>query len=157
MATVRVATPADVPALVRVINLAYRVEDFFIDGDRTTEADVRAKMAAPDAWFLAVDGDEGALAAAVYLEIVDGRGHFALLSVAPSHQKRGLARLLIDAVEARCRAAGCRALDIEVVDLRAELPAFYARFDFAPTGTAPFPDPHKLTRPASLMRMSKGL
>lgn len=157
MAAVRIATSSDVSELVRIVNLAYRVEDFFINGNRTTDAEIRNKLATPGASFLVVDGDAAALAAAVYFEIRGDRGYFAMLSVDPAHQKRGLARLLIEAIVDRSRTAGCRSLDIEVVDLRAELPAFYRQFDFVATGTAPFPDPHKLTRPAHLVRMSKEL
>jgi GNAT superfamily N-acetyltransferase len=161
---VRVATPSDVSQLVRIINLAYRVEDFFINGNRTSAEDIRGKIAKPGAAFFVVDapadasaGDAGSLAAAAYFEIRGDRGYFAMLSVDPAHQKQGLARRLIQHMENRSRAAGCRALEIEVVDLRAELPAFYQRFKFTPVGTAPFPDPHKLTQPAHLVLMVKEL
>src|SRR5262245_28983235 len=115
-------------------------------------------MARPDASFLVVDDtDSCRLAAAVYVEIRGERGYFAMLSVDPAAQHRGLGRALISAVEDHCRDAGCRVLDIEVVDLRQELPAFYTRLGFAPTGEAPFPDPHKLRRPAKLVVMSKAI
>jgi len=154
----RVASAQDVPELVRVINLAYRVEDFFIDGDRTNDNDVRRRMTRPHAAFLVLDGTEpGALAAAVYTEIRGERGYFGMLSVDPAFQHRGLARTLIGAVEDRCRAAGCTVLDIEVVDLREELPPFYRRFGFTTAGEAPFTDPGKLKRPAHLVVMTKGL
>src|SRR6476659_10550436 len=115
----RYATPGDIPELVRIINLAYRVEDFFVDGDRTDSADVKSRMEAPGACFIVADSPDGrALAAGVWVEVHDRRGHFAVLSVDPAYQGRGLARLLIDAVEDHCRKEGCSALDIEVVDLR---------------------------------------
>ena len=148
----------DAPALVRVINLAYRVEDFFVAGDRTDEADVRRRMAKPHAAFLVLDGpDSDGLAAAVYVEIRGSRGYFGMLSVDPAQQQRGLGRAMIAAVEDRCRAAGCRFLDIEVVNLRDELPPFYDRFGFKPTGEAPFTDPAILRRPAHLVVMTKPL
>ena len=154
----RVATPGDVAALVRLINAAYRVEDFFINGDRTNERDVRARLEAPGAAFLVIDAPAGAgLAGAVYVEIRGDRGYFGLLSVDPARQKQGLGRKLVEAVESHCRAAGCRVLDIDVVNLRQELPAFYAALGFVPAGTAPFPDPAKLTRPAHLVMMTKPL
>ncbi len=154
----RYATSKDIPELVRVINLAYRVEDFFIDGDRTNAADVQARMEAPESCFIVVDSDkDDSLAAAVFVDIHDNRGHFAVLSVDPACQGKGLARLLIDAVEKHCRDAGCHSLDIEVVNLRLELPAFYEKFGFKPDGTAPFPSNEKLTRDAHLMLMSKPL
>ncbi|HXV17710.1 MAG TPA: GNAT family N-acetyltransferase [Gemmatimonadaceae bacterium] len=154
----RYATPKDIPELVRIINLAYRVEDFFIDGDRTNTADVKSRMETPGACFIVVDSDNSdQLAGAVFVDIHENRGHFAVLSVDPAFQGRGLARTLIDAVEKHCRDAGCTALDIEVVNLRLELPAFYTRFGFTPNGTAIFPDTDKLTRDAHLMLMSKPL
>jgi GNAT superfamily N-acetyltransferase len=151
----RLATAGDVPALVRLINRAYRVEDFFIDGDRTHQADVRERMARPHGCFVVIDDAPGALAGAVYVEVRAGRGYFGMLSVDPDRQGRGLGRTLVLAAEAHCRAAGCQVLDIDVVNLRQELPAFYAAFGFAPRGTAPFPDPHKLRRDAHLVTMSK--
>lgn len=115
---VRVATLADIPEIVRVTNAAYRVEDFFIDGDRA---------------------------------------YFGMLSVAPAHQKTGLARKLIDAVEARARERGCRILEIDVVNLRTELPAFYDAMGFTATGEAPFLKGHKLKKPVHMVLMEKAL
>jgi GNAT superfamily N-acetyltransferase len=154
----RVATEADVAELVRVINLAYRVEDFFIDGDRTDAAGVLERMRRPAAEFLVVDaGEPGRLAAVVYLEQRGERGYFGMLSVDPTVQRRGLGRRLVAAAEARCRERGCVALDLDVVDLRLELPAYYAALGFQPAGTAPFKDVHKLKRPAVMLLMSKPL
>ena len=155
---VRLANRDDIPALVRLINAAYRVEDFFIQGDRTTERDIQARLEAPHAAFLVIDGPApGGLAGAVYVEIRGHRGYFGLLSVDPVRQGQGLGRALVHAAEAHCRAAGCQALDIDVVNLRRELPAFYARFGFSPTGTTPFPAPDKLRQEAHLVLMTKPL
>ena len=155
---IRSAAPPDVAELVRVINLAYRVEDFFITGNRTNESDVRARLAKANAGFLVVEDPPGRLSGAVYVEVRGERGYLGMLSVDPPCQNRGIGRRLIAAVEARCRQAGCRYLDLDVVNLREELPAFYERFGFALTGvTAPFPDPHKLRRDAHLVIMSKPL
>ena len=154
----RLATTDDIPALVRLINAAYRVEDFFINGDRTSERDIRSRLESPHAAFLVIDGPiAGEPAGTVYVETRGTRGYFGMLSVDPARQKQGLGRALVDAVEAHCRAAGCRSLDIEVVDLRLELPPYYAALGFRPSGTAPFPDPTKLTRAAHLLLMTKPL
>lgn len=151
--TPRVAAPADIPEIVRVTNAAYRVEDFFIDGDRTSAEEVAEKMAAANSVFLVADALAG-LAASVYVEVRGDRGYFGMLSVDPAHQKRGHSKALIAAVEAHCRAAGCVALDIDVVNLRQELPAFYDALGFTVTGTAPFLNTHA-TRPAHLITMSR--
>lgn len=154
----RYATTDDIPEIVRIINAAFRVEDFFIDGDRTNEADIAARMAEPDVRFLVVDAPEsGALAATVLMDIHGDRGHFAMLSVDPPFQGKGLSRLLMNAVEDYCREAGCKALDIEIVNLREELPAFYAANGFTRVTTLPFPDKGKLRRDAHMVRMTKRL
>lgn len=157
----RAATSADLHEIVRVTNAAYRVEDFFIDGDRTDLGEVAAKMSGAHACFLVVDASEAGgtagLAGSAYVEIRGDRGYFGMLSVDPAHQKTGVSRVLLDAIEAYCRTAGCVALDIDVVNLREELPAFYARMGFVATGTAPFNKGHALKQPAHLITMSKAL
>lgn len=154
----RYATQKDIPNLVRIINIAYRVEDFFVDGDRTNVDDVKSRMETPDACFIVIDSPgTSSLAAVVWVDVHENRGHFAVLSVDPAFQGKGLARVLIDAVEAHCRKAGCEWLDIEVVNLRHELPPFYAKFGFEPNGTAVFTDIGKLKRDAHLNLMTKSL
>lgn len=154
----RQAGPEDVPSLVRLINTAFRVEDFFVLGDRTTDQDIRARLEAPGAAFLVIDSPvAGELAAAVFVETHGKRGHFALLAVDPARQKQGLGRALVDAVEAHCRSAGCEALDLDIVNLREELPAFYSGLGYVATGTSAFPDPQKLRRDAHFVSMTKPL
>ena len=152
----RRAGEADVPALVALINRAYRVEDFFAYGDRTSEADVRARMGQPGAAFLVLEDDQG-LAGAVFVRVTGDRGFFAMLAVDPTRQKQGLGRRLLEAVEAHCRAAGCRHLDMDMLSVRQELPAFYARFAFEPYDTAPFDEPSKLPQPIHYVLMTKRL
>jgi ribosomal protein S18 acetylase RimI-like enzyme len=156
--TVRTATEADIPELVRVINAAYRVEDFFIDGDRTNPQDILERMSDPAMKIIVVDRDgSGSLAGCVLVDVHGARGHFAMLSVDPPLQGKGIARILLNSVEDHCRSEGCDALDLEIVDLREELPAFYEALGFRPVSTAPFPEQRKLTRPAHLVIMSKAL
>ncbi|MCA9764603.1 MAG: GNAT family N-acetyltransferase [Gemmatimonadetes bacterium] len=154
----RRASHADVTEIVRVVNAAYRVEDFFIRGDRTSAEDVRARMARPGAEILVLDDETpGRLAGLVYLERRPGALWFGMLSVDPVKQGRGIARRLIGAVEVQARAEGLARVEIDVVDLRTELPAFYARLGYVQVGERPFPDPHKLTRPARMLVFRKRL
>jgi len=158
MMITRPATIGDVPALVQLINAAYCVEEFFVHGDRTNPEYVTAHIGIPHGGFLVIDGeDKMKLAGAVYAEVRGDRGYFGLLSVDPTQQKQGLGRALVKAAEDYCRAKGCHALDIEVVNLRSELPAFYARFGFTPFDTAPFPHPGRLKQQAHLVLMTKSL
>ena len=157
-ARVRGATGEDVPALTRLINTAYRVEAFFIRGDRTSEGEVQGWIESPGSGFLVLETIEPRrLVGAVYVEIRPAGGYFGLLSVDPDVQGKGFGRLLVEAAEAHCRAAGCGELTITVVNLRTELPTFYAKFGYQPDGTVPFPAPHKLTQPVHLVVMRKAL
>jgi GNAT superfamily N-acetyltransferase len=151
---VRRATAADAPAITGLVNRAYVVERFFIDGDRTTLQEVSGMMAR--GLFLVGEID-GTPVAVVYVEVRGGRGYFGLLSVEPSRQGQGLGRLLVDEAEAYCRAAGCQAMDIHVVDLRSELPPFYRRLGYNEVGSQPFPDADKAKLPCRFIVMSKPL
>jgi predicted N-acetyltransferase YhbS len=151
----RTAGPADAGAVTALINAAYQVERFFVDGDRTSEDEVRRHMA--KGTFLVAEQDDGAPIGCVYTEQRGDRGYFGLLAVDPAQHGKGVGRTLIAAAEARFLRAGCRAVDISVVDLRTELPPFYRRLGYVETGTAPFPDPDKATRPCHFILMSKPL
>ncbi len=158
MTTVREATSEDIPELVRIINAAFRVEDFFVNGDRTNRVDIAKRMSDPAVRFLVVDApDSRGLAAGVQVDVHGQRGHFGMLAVDPEFQRRGLSRVLMNAVEEYCRAAGCKDLEIEVVNLREELSAFYDAMGFVSIDTAPFPDTSKLRREAHMVRMTKRL
>jgi ribosomal protein S18 acetylase RimI-like enzyme len=97
------------------------------------------------------------LTAAVCIDVHGERGHFAMLSVDPASQGKGLGRAMIVAVENHCRHAGCTVLDLEVVNLREELPPFYEALGFARAETAEFTPASKLRREAHLIRMTKPL
>lgn len=154
----RQGTEQDIPEVVRVINSAFRVEDFFINGDRTNAGDISARMADPDVRFFVVESDQpDGLAGVVIVEVHGHRGHFAMLSVDPQFQGRGLGRLLMNEVERHCRESACEFLDLDVVNLREELPAFYEAMGFLAVDTAPFPDTEKLTRDAHMVHMTKSL
>ena len=47
--------------------------------------------------------------------------------------------------------------DFAIINLRTELPAFYARFGFVQVGTAEMGDQHKLKQPCYRLSMSKPL
>jgi N-acetylglutamate synthase-like GNAT family acetyltransferase len=149
---VRTADPADAPAIAGLVNRAYRVEDFFIDGDRTDETEVGAKMAT-GRWL--VLEEDGALVGCVYVEITGDRVYFGPLAIDPARQGGGRGRTLIDAVAGLGRAAGARHLDLTVVSVRAELVPFYQRLGFRPVGTSPFPDTDKLKQPVHFVHYTR--
>jgi len=158
--SVRRATSSDTIALVRLINRAYVAEAHIFDGERTDEAEIRERLARPNACFLVIDdeqnGDSVGLAAAVYVELRGVRGYFGMLSVDPDRQGRGLGRTLIAAAEAHCSAAGCAHMDIDVVDQRPELPGFYSALGYSTRGSTPFSNP-RCKLPVSMIHMAKQL
>ena len=131
--TVRVATRDDAPALARIISQAFEVERFFKVGDRTNPGEVAGLMR--DGEFLVLEDPPGTLAGCVYVKRRrQSRSYFGMLSIDPALQGRGLGRALVDEVESRARAAGCRYMDIQVVNLREGLPPFYRRLGYVETG-----------------------
>jgi GNAT superfamily N-acetyltransferase len=158
----RRATLTDVPELVRVINLAYRVEAEMFHGERTSDADVRDRLARPNAVFLVIPDDvagaaPGTLAASVCVETRGDHGFFGMLAVHPNRQGRGLGRALVRAAEAHSRALGCTHMDLDVVDLRSELTTFYDSLGYAPVGESDYPHPEQTMRPVRLIHMTKAL
>jgi len=152
---VRPATDSDIPAIVRVTNLAYAVETF-IDGTRTDESDVARHMSSGR--FLLAEDEQG-IAASVYVEINSGRGYFGMLSVDPVRQGTGLGRVMIEAAERFAREHGCTHMDITVLSLRTELPPFYRKFGYREIGTEPFllEAGRQLSEPCHCILMEKPL
>jgi GNAT superfamily N-acetyltransferase len=153
---IREARPEYAPAIAALVNLAYRVEDFFKIGDRTDADEIRS-IIERDRFLVVEDADR--LVACAYLAIEGERGHFGMLSVHPEAQGGGLARTLIEHMEQTCAAGGCRYLDLEYVNLREELPTMYRRLGFEVTGEEPWPAEHlhRISRPAHFITMSKAL
>lgn len=151
--SLRPAVPDDAEDIARLINAAYQVERFFVDGDRTSPDEVRSLLGG-GAFLLASDGT-GTPAGCVYVQVRGPRGYFGLLAVDPGHQGQGIGRKLVAAAEDHCRAAGCTVMDLQVVDVRAELPPLYRSLGYTESGTAPFTSPSKV--PCRFVLMSKAL
>lgn len=154
--TVRMATRDDVPAIVSLVNRAFEVELFFLNGDRTSVENVTEMMA--KGVYLLGESD-GLLLGCVYFEKRGDRAYFGMLSVEPALKGSGLGRLLIETVEDHARKQGCLAMDITVVNLRTELPPYYRRFGYEISGELPPPELMRARSkmPCHLVRMSKSL
>jgi GNAT superfamily N-acetyltransferase len=97
----RIATSADVPAIIPLVNAAFAVETF-LDGTRTDRERMTTMMQRGE--FLVAEEEPGQLVATVYIERRnDGRGHFGMLAVDPLRQGSGIGRVMIEAAEDRCR------------------------------------------------------
>ena len=154
-ASVRRAADSDVPAITRLVNRAYQVEDFFVDGDRIAEREVAALAEANQ--LVVLDGAGGGLAAAIQVDPSGERGYFGLLSVDPDFQGLGLGRRMVAVAEALCEAMGCRTMALRVVNIREDLAPWYRRLGYRETGAIePFNDP-RAKRPCHFVEMAKPL
>jgi GNAT superfamily N-acetyltransferase len=149
------ATEADVPDIVRIVNAAYRVEDFFKIGDRTDEREVRATLREHH-FILAID-EAGATAGCVEVHADGDHGYFGMLSVEPDRQKTGLGAALVGEAERFALARGCIAMDLTYVNVREELPGFYERFGYRTTGASPWERDEPTRFPVHFVNMSKEL
>jgi ribosomal protein S18 acetylase RimI-like enzyme len=150
----REAAADEVDAIVLLINRAFAIESFFKSGDRTNPEQVR-KMMQDGKFLLLIDG--GAIVACVWLKITGERGYLGTLSVDPERQKSGLGTRMMREAEEYFRAAGCKVVDIRLVNLRTELPAIYRKFGFVETGMQSAEVIKSATRPIHFITMSKKL
>jgi GNAT superfamily N-acetyltransferase len=151
---IRVAEISEAEGIVTLINDAFRIEKFFVDGDRINLGQVRSFFSKGE--FLVSDG-EGAPAGCVYVELRGERAYFGLLSIDPERQRAGLGARLVGAAEAWAREKGCRYMDLRIVNLREELPGFYRRMGYVEDGTEPFPKDTPTKLPCHFVNMSKPL
>lgn len=152
---VRLAAPADAAKITDVINAAFRIaEGFFVDGPRISQAEVE-QLLEKGTFLLAEAGD--VLNGCVYVELRGERSYLGLLSVNPACQQSGLGSLLMLEAENHCRQRGSRFMDIYIVNLRTELPAFYQRRGYVENGTTPFPPNIATKVPCHFINMSKPL
>jgi GNAT superfamily N-acetyltransferase len=143
----------DAEGITALINAAFRkAESFFVDGDRIDLESVRGLIAKGE--FL-ISQENAALQGCVYLERRGERAYMGLLSVDTKLQKAGIGSALMQAAEEHCRKAGCRFMDLRIVNLRTENHAFYNRRGFVETGTEPFPIELNPKVPCHFINMSK--
>ena len=154
----RIAEPTDVEALVCLINAAFLVERFFIEGDRIHAGEVR-KLMGTGQFLVAKDvaHDDDGICGCVYVEPRGDRAYLGLLSIDPSRQRNGLGSRLVTAAEEHARAANIRHMDLRIVNLRQELPEFYRKLGYVFTGTSPFPPDVTTKQPCHFINMSKPL
>lgn len=147
--TFRTATPADAVLIASLVESAYRgdasragwtTEADFLHGRRTDVTEIEALLTGPHGRFVLFErGDE--ILASCYIERQGPVCYFGMFSVHPPAQGTGIGRLVIEEVEriARDEWASER-VEMTVIDIRAELIAWYERRGYVRTGkTKPFP------------------
>ncbi|MFF8831461.1 GNAT family N-acetyltransferase [Streptomyces sp. NPDC015131] len=145
----RDATEADVPALVELVESAYRgdssragwtTEADILDGQRTDPEGVREVITSPGSRLLVVER-AGTIVACCQLEHRGDAAYFGMFAVRPGLQGGGLGRRVLTAAERLAADAwGAREMHMTVISVREELIAWYERRGYRRTGrTSPFP------------------
>ena len=147
---IRDAGTADIPALHRLIESAYRgevsragwtTEADLLAGQRTDPEDLASILADPAQAMLTAWRGDDLLGCILIADRGEGAGYFGMLSVRPTLQGGGLGRRLVEAAhEALAGRFGARRVRISVFPQRESLIEWYRRLGYAPTGdTLPFP------------------
>lgn len=155
MIPVRLARSDDAPAIVALVNSAYRgdssrvgwtTEADLLGGQRTDEIAIRDFIAgAPQQRMLLSEDLEGSLQACVQLQNRGDHAYLGMLTIRPTLQASGLGRALLASAEHDVRAAwGSSRMVMTVIEQRDELIAWYERRGYARTGEKaafPYGDP----------------
>ncbi|GAA0671131.1 GNAT family N-acetyltransferase [Kitasatospora atroaurantiaca] len=145
----RKAVADDVPALVALVESAYRgeasragwtTEADLLDGQRTDANGVAEAIAGPDGVVLVAER-AGELLACCQLERRGAAAYFGMFSVRPERQGGGLGRAVLAHAERVAREEwGAAELEMTVIAQREDLIAWYERRGFRRTGVySPFP------------------
>ncbi|MFC1431705.1 GNAT family N-acetyltransferase [Streptacidiphilus sp. N1-3] len=139
----RTAVPDDVPALVDLIESAYRgdssragwtTEANLLEGRRTDRDEVAAVIARPGSRMLAVERDSE-LIACCQLEHRGDHAYFGMFAVRPTLQGGGLGKVIIaEAERFALDEWGVAEMHMTVISLREELVAWYVRRGYVRTG-----------------------
>ncbi|MEO3756125.1 GNAT family N-acetyltransferase [Streptomyces sp. B6B3] len=148
----RVATEVDVPALVELVESAYRgdtsrvgwtTEADLLDGQRTDPEEVRAVIAAPGSLLLVAERSAELLACCQLERLPEpaAAAYFGMFAVRPELQGTGVGRLVLAEAERRARADwGAAEMRMKVISAREDLIAWYVRRGYRRTGEiSPFP------------------
>jgi ribosomal protein S18 acetylase RimI-like enzyme len=151
MLSFRSATSADVPAIVWLVDSAYRgeasragwtTEADLLDGQRTDAEAVAEMLREPGSTVLLAEETGGKLVGCCRLERRPAaEAYFGMFSVQPLRQGEGVGRQLLAEAERIARDDWAAAMMImTVIAQRAELIAWYERRGYRRTGeTEPFP------------------
>ncbi|MFB8030015.1 MULTISPECIES: GNAT family N-acetyltransferase [unclassified Streptomyces] len=147
--TFRDATEDDVPALVLLVESAYRgdasragwtTEADILQGRRTDADGVREVLAVPSGRILVAERD-GVPVACCQLERRGTAAYFGMFAVRPQLQGAGLGKVIIAEAERTAREEwGASEMHMTVISVRQELIAWYERRGYRRTGEmTPFP------------------
>ncbi len=148
--TIGHAGKMDIPALITLINSAYRGEEAklgwtheadLIEGSiRTDHTALTEILDSKNGIILICKNAHDSIVGCVYLENQFPKLYLGMLSVQPSIQGGGIGKKLLQAADEHAAELGCESIIMHVIPARTELIAWYARNGYVNTGVhKPFP------------------
>ena len=165
---IKVSDANDIPALVQLINSAYRgdgskkgwtTEADLLDGTRTDEVNIADLIADAKGAILKCVDEKGKIIGCMNLQKHGDRLYLGMLTVSPELQGAGIGKRLLEAAIAYAKNNDCTAVYMTVISVRHELIAWYERHGYKKTGEMkPFPIGEKFgiqKQPLELMVMER--
>lgn len=148
---IQTANKEDIPALVKLLNSAYRGEESkkgwtheadLVHGEiRTDAAMLENIFNNAQSVFLKYVNNEGQLTGCVHLQKQDHKLYLGMLAVNPELQAAGVGRQLLLAAEEIAITKDCDTITMTVISARHDLIAWYERRGYHKTGIQkPFPN-----------------
>lgn len=137
------ATIHDLPALLSVVNNAYKgpagskswtAEGHLVAGTRTNEEQLNDYFQQPAITILKCMDEKDNIIACVLLEKKEDTLYLGMLSVDPQIQASGIGKLLMQEAETFAKDHQYTTITISVIDRRHELIDWYKRRGYQPTG-----------------------
>lgn len=162
--SILIANTNDIPAIVTLLDSAYRGEgskagwtseaDLFIGNKRTDDDRIRESMNIPGAVFLKYLNEQKLITGCVFLQKKESKLYLGMLSVSPTAQAKGIGKKLLNAAEEHARKINCSLIFMTVISIRQELIDWYERHGYSKTGkTLPFPIEESSSRPKETLEM----
>jgi acyl-CoA-binding protein/ribosomal protein S18 acetylase RimI-like enzyme len=138
------ATLTDIPALLQLLNSAYRGESSkqgwtteanLIAGEqRTDAATLQQVIEQTGSIILKAQNEQNEIIGCVNLQQQGEKLYLGMLSVSPALQGAGIGKQLLHAAEVHAKQVGCRKIYMSVISVRTELIDWYKRHGYKETG-----------------------
>lgn len=132
----------DIPALVVLINSAYRgetskkgwtTEAHLLEGKRTDEVEMTEIFSDPKNTILKFTENEKIIGSVLLVE-KENQLYLGMLTVSPELQNGGIGKKLLAEAENHAKSLGLSSIIMTVISVREELIAWYKRHGYADTG-----------------------
>jgi len=153
----RLADHADIPAISKLLNSAYRGEssrqgwtteaDLIAGEQRADEAMVKEVLDMPGSVILVYQDEQKEITGCVNLQQHGRRIYLGMFSVTPKLQGGGIGKILLHASEDYAKQVGCLSIYMSVISVRTELINWYIRHGYVDTSERkPFAEDGKTGR-----------